>query len=163
MYYQRSTSPNNSVTNLDDRIIARCRCCSNDEAKMILHILQCPSKNRVHIEHNEIFVQRMREIDAPNHFLKLFGAGIELALMDGDTHSAKEWNGNLRDQGRKEQFRNYWMMTGFLNKTTKQHSIPATDELGWEHLFMGKMASEWRQCWPDKMFWRLSIVHTFME
>ena len=28
---------------------------------------------------------------------------------------------------------------------------------------MRKMASGWRQCWPDKTNWRSSIAHTFME
>ena len=23
-------------------------------------------------------------------------------------------------------------------------------KVGWEHLFMGKMASGWRHCWPEK-------------
>ena len=36
-------------------------------------------------------------------------------------------------------------------------------KLGWERLLMGKMASGWRQCWPDKKYWRSSIAHTFME
>ena len=28
---------------------------------------------------------------------------------------------------------------------------------------MGKVASGWKHCWPDKKYWRLSIAHTFME
>ena len=36
-------------------------------------------------------------------------------------------------------------------------------KLGWEHLFMGKMASGWKQCWPDKKHWWSSSAHTFME
>ena len=36
-------------------------------------------------------------------------------------------------------------------------------KIGWEQLFMGKMASRRRQCWLNKTYWRLSIAHTFME
>ena len=36
----------------------------------------------------------MREMEAPNHLLHLLEAGIDLALLDGDTHSGEEWNGN---------------------------------------------------------------------
>ena len=36
----------------------------------------------------------MREIEAPNHILHLFEAGIELALSDGDRHIGDDWNGN---------------------------------------------------------------------
>ena len=25
-------------------------------------------------------------------------------------------------------------------------------EIGWEQLFVGKMVSGWRQCWPDKTY-----------
>ena len=28
---------------------------------------------------------------------------------------------------------------------------------------MGKMASRWKHCWPDKKHWCSSIAHTFME
>ena len=36
----------------------------------------------------------MRDIEAPNHLLNLFEAGIEVALQQGDTHSGEDWNGN---------------------------------------------------------------------
>ena len=36
----------------------------------------------------------MRESEVPNRLLHLFKVGIELALLDGDTHSGEEWNGN---------------------------------------------------------------------
>ena len=103
----------------------------------------------------------MRDIEAPNHLQNLFEAGIEAALLDGDTHSGKDKNGNpngstidrtiselLFDEAIPNQYK-----TAFQQQT----------KLGWEHLFMGKMASGWKQCWPDKKHWRSSIAHTFME
>ena len=45
----------------------------------------------VHNEHNQIFVQQIRETEAPNHLLRLFEAGIELALINKDTHSSEDW------------------------------------------------------------------------
>ena len=36
-------------------------------------------------------------------------------------------------------------------------------KLGWKHLFMGKMASGWKHCWPYKKHWLSSIAHTFKE
>ena len=49
--------------------------------------------------------------------------------------------------------------------TPQQYKMVFQQQLkvGWEHLFMGKMASGWRQCWPDKRSWRSSMAHTFME
>ena len=79
---------------LDERIPATCRCCEDGEAETILHILRCSSRNEVHIKHNRVFERRMKEIEAANHLQHLFEAGIELALLDGDTHSGEEWNGN---------------------------------------------------------------------
>ena len=76
-------------------------------------------------------------------------------------HSGKDWNGKpnepttertiselLNDEAIPQQFK-----TVFQQQT----------KIGWEHLFMGKMASGWRQWWPDKTYWRSSIAHTFME
>ena len=36
----------------------------------------------------------MREIEAPNHLLHLFEMRIDLALLNGATHSSEDWNGN---------------------------------------------------------------------
>ena len=55
---------------------------------------RCPSRKDVHIEYNERFIRIMRDIEAPNHLLNLFEAGIEVALQQGDTHSGEDWNGN---------------------------------------------------------------------
>ena len=53
----------------------------------------------------------MRDIEAPNHLLKLFEAGIAVALLDEDTHSSDEWNGTPMGQQWTEQFQNYHMAT----------------------------------------------------
>ena len=66
----------------DDRISGMCRCCDSREDEIILHILRCSSRKEVHTEHDQLFVQQMREIEAPNHLLHLFEAGIELALSN---------------------------------------------------------------------------------
>ena len=69
----------------------------------------------------------MMEIEAPNHLLHLFDAGIELSLLDGDTHSGEEWNGNPNGS-RTER-----TISELLNDNRiPQHykGIPATDE-GW--------------------------------
>ena len=36
----------------------------------------------------------MRDIEAPNHLLRLFEEVIEVALQEGNTHSGEDWNGN---------------------------------------------------------------------
>ena len=145
----------------DNRISATCRCCDDGESKTILHILRCSSRKEVHIDNKLIFKQRMREIKAQNHLIHLFETGIDLALINGDTHSSEDWNQNpevlmtemtisdlLNDEAIPQQYK-----TAFQQQT----------KIGWEQLFMGKMASWWRQCWPDKTYWRANIAHTFME
>ena len=103
----------------------------------------------------------MRETKAPNHLLHLFEAGIDLALLDGDTHSGKEWNGSPNGS------RMVRKISELLNddRIPQQYKTAFQQQMkvGWEHLFMEKMASSWGQCWPDKKYWRSSISHTFME
>ena len=136
---------------LNDSIPATCRCCYGGDDETILHILRCPSRRDGHLEYNETFLRIMRDIEAPNHLLNLFEVVIEVALQQGDTHSGEVWNGNpnvstidrtiselLFDETIPKQYK-----TAFQQQT----------KLGWEHLFMGKMASGWKQCWPDKRHW----------
>ena len=146
---------------LDDRISVTCRCCNSDEAETILHILRCPSRNGVHTKHNEIFVRIMREIEAPNHLLHMFEAGIDLALINEDTHSSEEWNGN--PNGSRIEIKMLDVLNDDTNPQQYKTAFQQQMKVGWEHLLMGKMASGWRQCWPDKTCWRSSITHTFME
>ena len=81
--------------------------------------------------------------------------------MDGDTHSSEEWNGkpggSLTERAISELLNDD--MIPQQHKTAFQQQM----KVGWEHLFMGEIASRWRQCWPDKTYWRPSIAHTFME
>ena len=103
----------------------------------------------------------MKETDAPNHLLHLFEAEIELALLDGDTDSGKEWNGNPNGSIMERT-----ILELLNDNRIPQHYKMAFQQqanVGREHLFMGKMASGWRQCWLGKKYWRLSIAHTFME
>ena len=86
----------------------------------------------------------MRDIEAPNHLLNLFDEGIEVALQDGDTHSGEDWNGNsiwsTIDRNILELL--------FDKKIPNQYKTAFQQQmkLGWEHLFMGKMANGWKQC-----------------
>ena len=90
---------------------------------MIIHILRCSSKNEVHTEYNQIFERHMREIEAPNCLLRLFEAGIELALINGDTHSGEDWNENPEGSMTKIA------ISELLNDTsTIQNSIPTINE-----------------------------------
>ena len=103
----------------------------------------------------------MREIEALNNLLHLLYAGYELALLDGDTHSGKEWN------GKPNRSRMEITISELLNdKTITQQyrtEFQQPTKIGWEHLFIGKMASGRRQYWLNKTYWQLSIAHTIME
>ena len=79
---------------MEESIPAMCRCREEGEGETILHILRCPSRKEVHLKYNDTFVRIMRDIEAPNHLLHLYETRIDLALLDRDTHSGKEWNGN---------------------------------------------------------------------
>ena len=102
----------------------------------------------------------MREFEASNHLLYLFEAGVELELINADTHIREGWNGNCEVSMMEVKISN------LLNvDTIPQHFEMAFKQqtmIGWEQLFMGKMARGWRQYWPDKTYWRLSIVFTFI-
>ena len=77
-----------------------------------------------------------------NNLLHHFEVGIELALSNGDTHSVNDGN---RDGSMIEM-----TISELLNdKTIPQQfkmAFQQQTKLGWEQLFMGKMACEWRQC-----------------
>ena len=74
----------------NDSIPATCRCCDGGDDEKILHILRYPSRRDVHIEYNKTFLRIMGDIEAPNHLLQLFEAGIEVTLQQGDTHSGED-------------------------------------------------------------------------
>ena len=92
---------------------------------MVLHILRFSSGNEFYLEHNTTFEQIMRDIKAANHFLHLFEASIELALLDGDVHSSKEWNGNP-NESRMERT----VLKLMNDDRIPQHykGVPATDK-----------------------------------
>ena len=90
----------------------------------------------------------MREIEAPNHLLHLYEAGIELALLNGDTHNGEEWNGN--PNGSMTKITISELLNGETIPQQYKTAFQQQTKIGWEHLFMGKMASRWKQCWPDK-------------
>ena len=132
----------------NDSIPATCRCCDRGDDKTILHILRCPSRRDFHIKYNKTFIRIKRDIEAPNHLLNLFEAGIEVALQVGDTHSGKDWNGIPNGSTIDRT------VSELLFDETIAHQYKTAFEqqtkLGWEHLFMGKMASGWKQCRPNK-------------
>ena len=103
----------------------------------------------------------MRDIEAPNHLLNLFEAVIEVALQEGDTHGGENWNDNPNGPTIDRTISELLFDETIPNQY--KTAFQAQTKLGWEHLFMGKMASGWKQWWPDKKHWRLSIAHTFME
>ena len=123
--------------------------------RRILHILRCPSRKEVHLEYNKTFEQIMRDIEAPNNLLHLFVVGIDLALLDGDTHSSEEWNSNPNGSTMD------WTISELLydDMIPQQYKMASQQQtmVGWEHLFMGKMVSGWKHCWPDKKYWGSSI------
>ena len=102
----------------------------------------------------------MREIEALNHLLHLFEAGTDLALITRDTHIGEDWNGNPERS----------MIEITISELLNDETIPQQfkmvfqqqTKLGREQLFMGKMASRWRQCRPDNTYWRSIIAHTLM-
>ena len=46
-------------------------------------------------------------IKAPNHLLHVFEPGNELALINRDTHSGEDWNGNLEGSMTEMTISNY--------------------------------------------------------
>ena len=48
----------------------------------------------VYKEYEQTFRRKMREVQAPNHLLYLFEAGIDRALINADTHCGEDWNGS---------------------------------------------------------------------
>ena len=87
--------------------------------------------------------------------------GIDLILLDEDTHSGKEWNGNPNGSTIDRTISEL-----LYDDTIPQHYkmvFQQQTKVGWEHPFMGKTVSRWRHCWLDKKYWQSSIAHTFME
>ena len=103
----------------------------------------------------------MRDIEATNHLLHLFEAGIEVVLLDSDTHSGEERNGNSNGSTMERTISE--LLYDDMIPTQYKMAFKQQTKLGWEHLFMEKMASGWKYCWLDKKHWRSSIAITFME
>ena len=73
--------------------------------------------------------------------------------------SDEDWNGNPNGSAIDRTISELLFDETIPNqyKTAFQQQM----KLGWEHLFMGKMASGWKQCWLDKKHWCSSIAHPF--
>ena len=76
----------------------------------------------------------MRETEAPNHVLHLSEAGIDMVLINGDTLSGEEWNGN--PEGSMTEM----AMSDLLDDETipQQYktALQQQTKIGWEQLFM---------------------------
>ena len=134
--------------------------CNRGDDETILHILRCPSRREVHLEHKETYVRIIRDIKAINHLLHLFEVGIEVALLDSDTHSGEDWNSNPNGSTIDRKYRNYYLMK-WSHISTKRRS---NGRWSWD----GNTCS-WKRWRADGNIagqtknWCLSIAQTFME
>ena len=86
----------------------------------------------------------MKEIEAPNHLLNLFKAGINLALINGETHSSEDWN--KKPKGSMTEMTIMDLLNDKMTPQQYKTSFQQQMKIGWERLFMGKMVRGWRQC-----------------
>ena len=92
----------------------------------------------------------MREVETPTQLLYLFEVGIDVALINAETHSGEDWNGNY--DGSLTELKKAELLN---DNETPQHYIMAFKQqtmIRRKRLFMGKMARGWKQCWMGKPY-----------
>ena len=131
----------------DDRIAATYRCCDNREDKTFCDV-----------QAEWRFTKSMsKPLDEKWGTLRcqIIKAGIDLALINADTHIRENWNGNCEGslmELKIAELLNDDKIPQHFKRAFKQQTM-----IGWELLFMGMTARGWRQCWWDNIF--LEIRH----
>ena len=140
----------------------KCRCCDDGKIESLEHILQCSSRKPIHQQYTTKFEEMMRDYEIPNDVLKMFEAGIDMALFPSARPLFDDDDSDMAELMEDER------VTRFLNdeyiREDRREAFAQQTKLGWTRLFMGFMSMEWRRS-TDKLDqrWTRSCIRLFLD
>ena len=97
----------------------------------------------------------------PNDILKLMEGGIDLVLSGGETHRGENWHDENNTAQKDERITVLMENTSF-REDAKEAFIQQM-EMGWEDLFMGRMAIGWRSATEKVKPWITKFMNLMIE
>ncbi len=97
----------------------------------------------------------------PNDILKLMEGGIDLVLSGGETHRGENWHDENNTAQTDKRITVLMENTSF-REDAKEAFIQQM-EMGWEDLFMGRMAIGWRSATEKVKPWITKFMNLMIE
>ena len=97
----------------------------------------------------------------PNDILKLLEGGIDVVLSGGETYRGENWHDNDNTSQNEERITALMENTGFRDDA--KEAFIQQMEMGWEDLFMGRMAIRWRSATEKVKPWITKFMNLMIE
>ena len=96
-----------------------------------------------------------------NGILKLLEGQIDIVLLGGETYIGENWHDNDNMAQNRKRIIALMENTGFT-EDAKEAFIQQM-EMGWEYLFMGRMAIGWRSTMEKVKPWIMKFMNLMIE
>ena len=103
----------------------------------------------------------MRQVEMPNDILKLLEGGIDVVLSGGETYRGENWHDN-DNIAQNDEIITALMEAPSFREDAKGAFIQQI-EMGWEDLFMGRMATGWRSAMENLKPWITKLMSLMIE
>ena len=124
-------------------------------------MIQCKSRATIHERKIKQFTELMQQVEIPNDILKLLEGRIDVVLLAGDTYRGENWHDKDNIAQNDERITALTENTGF-REDTKEAFIQQM-EMGWEDLFIGRMAIRWRSATEIVKPWITKFMNLMIE
>jgi len=120
----------------------QCRCCELNVVETMEHILQCPTRDPTHSTFFSKFLELMRDKEILNDIVRLFEAGINIAVLTplrcsyDDTYTDDD---DIMTDARVTK-----ILTDETIREDRQEAFKQQTRMGWTKIFMGFFTSSWR-------------------
>ena len=86
--------------------------------------------------------------------------GGDIALLSDITHQGEEWGGD--EEGNNKEKRVAQLLNDEKINREYKEAFRQQKIIGWEHIFMGKFAKGWRNCWTEPQQWATKFAILIM-
>ena len=149
------------ASKLDSMKSPKCRCYDKGKMETIRHVIQYKLRATIHDRKIKQFTELMRQVEMPNDILKLLEGGIDVVLSGGETYRGENWHDNDNIAQNDERIKTLLEDTSF-REDAKEAFIQQM-EMGWEDLFMGRMAIGRRSAKEKVKPWITKFMNLVIE